>query len=405
MLAQATAQLEHAELGAAHDQPSDHLHHERLRHGDIVACGPDSGPERGLHRPPSCVTYAHDVAGLVVINGRAAMRPQITGVERWAREMTERLPSLRPGAYKVIAPSARFAHAAGHAWEQAALPLLARRARASVVFSPASLAPLAWRRNVVVMHDAVVLRHPELYSRLYIAWERRLLPAIAQRARRVITVSEHSRLEILDLLGPDPELVTVVSPGVDERFTPEADSERARRALGLNARPYVLTVAASGLRKNLLALDVTARRLRAEGLDLVVAGGSRMHLQPETALEGARYVGYVPDEHLPGLYAGAEAFVLPSLHEGFGLPCIEAMATGTPVVASNRAAIPETCGSAALLVDPTDHEALARAVLTAALDKDASEQLRTAGLSRAATFSWDRTVREIDAVLAAEAER
>jgi glycosyltransferase involved in cell wall biosynthesis len=351
------------------------------------------------------VTYAHGVAGPVVINARAAVRPQITGVERWAREMTERLPALRPGAYEVMAPSARFAHAAGHAWEQAALPLLASRARASVVFSPAGLAPLAWRRNVVVMHDAVALRHPELYSRLYIAWEGRLLPAIAQRARRVITVSEHSRLEILELLGPDPERVNVVSPGVDARFTPEADSEHARRALGVNERPYVLTVAASGQKKNLLALDATSRRLREEGLDLVVAGGSRTHLQAESALEGARYVGYVPDEHLPGLYAGAEAFVLPSLHEGFGLPCIEAMAAGTPVVASNRAAIPETCGDAALLVDPTDHEALAQAVLTAALDKNAVERLRAAGLSRAASFSWDRTAEEIDAVLAAEAER
>ena len=351
------------------------------------------------------MTYAHRVAGPVVINARATMRPQITGVERWAREMTERLPALRPGAYEVIAPAARFAHAAGHAWEQAALPLLALRARASVVFSPAGVAPVAWRRNVVVMHDAVALRHPELYSRLYIAWERRLLPAIAQRARRVITVSEHSRLEILDFLGPDPERVTVVSPGVDERFTPEADSERARRALGVAERPYVLTVAATGLKKNLPALDVASRGLRAEGLDLVVAGGSRTHLQPEIALDGARYVGYVPDEHLPGLYAGAEAFVLPSLHEGFGLPCIEAMSAGTPVVASNRAAIPETCGGAALLVDPTDHEALARAVLAAALDKDVSEQLRTAGLARAAMFSWDRSVREIDALLAAEAQR
>jgi glycosyltransferase involved in cell wall biosynthesis len=344
------------------------------------------------------------VAAPILINARAAIRPEITGVERWAREMVQRLPARRPDTYRVVAPPLALAYAAGHAWEQGVLPLTAARARARVLFSPASLAPLACRRNVVLMHDAVILRHPELYSKHYVAWERRVLPAVARRALRVITVSEHSRREIVDLLGPDEGSVTVVSPGVDPRFTPDADAERARRELGIE-RPYVLTVAASGVRKNLRALETTVGRVRAEGLDVVVAGGSRAHLQAETQLEGARYVGYVPEEYLPGLYAGAEAFVLPSLHEGFGLPCIEAMACGTPVVASNRAALPETCGDAALLVDPQDHEALARAVVSAALDPGVSQRLRAAGLSRAATFSWDRAASEIDGLLTREADR
>jgi glycosyltransferase involved in cell wall biosynthesis len=341
--------------------------------------------------------------GLIVINGRAAVRPQITGVERWAREMVRRLPERNPDAYRVITPSARFAHGAGHLWEQAALPLLAARAKARVVFSPASLAPLVWPRSVVLMHDAAVLRHPELYGRAYIAWERRLLPAIARRAMRIITVSEHSRNEIVDLLGADPARIVVVSPGVDERFTPDADVDRARAALGI-AGPYVLTVAASGLRKNLRALSTTARRLRAEGLELVVAGGSRAHLSPEAGVEGARRVGYVPEEHLPGLYAGAAAFVLPSLHEGFGLPCIEAMAAGVPVVASNRVALPETCADAALLVDPEDEGAIADAVLAAALDTSVGNRLRAGGRDRAAAFSWMRAAEEVDAVLRAEAQ-
>jgi glycosyltransferase involved in cell wall biosynthesis len=338
------------------------------------------------------------MSGPIVINARAAIRPEITGVERWAREMTRRLPALRPGAYRVIAPPRRLAHAAGHLWEQGALPVLAARARASVVFSPASLAPLVSRRNVVLMHDAVVLRHPELYGRAYIAWERRVLPAIAQRARRVITVSEHSRREIVEFLGADPGRVFVVSPGVDDRFGPDADAERARAALGLS-RPYVLTVAASGLRKNLRALAESARRLRDEGVDLVIAGGSRAHLSPDASVDGARRVGYVPEEHLPGLYAGAAAFVLPSLHEGFGLPCIEAMASGTPVVASNRTALPETCGDAAILVDPEDHSAIAEAVLAAVRDAQLAGRLRAAGLARAKAFSWEQAAGEVDAVL------
>ncbi|MEA2273114.1 MAG: hypothetical protein QOI98_1822 [Solirubrobacteraceae bacterium] len=328
------------------------------------------------------------------------MRPQITGVERWAREMVRRLPQLRPGAYRVIAPPRRFAHGLGHLWEQGALPLLAARARAELVFSPASLAPLAWPRNVVLIHDAAVLRHPELYSRLYIAGISRLQPLIARQARRIITVSEHSRRELAEWAGVDAARVTVVPGGVDERFTPDADASRSRAALGL-AMPYVLTVAAQGARKNLSALVPAARRLRAEGLELVVAGGTRSHLDPEAAVDGLRSVGYVPDEYLPGLYAGAAAFVLPSLHEGFGLPCIEAMACGAPVVASNRGALPETCGDAALLVDPDDHEAIAEAVLAAALDASVANHLRQAGLARAAGFSWDRAAQQVDAVLSA----
>jgi glycosyltransferase involved in cell wall biosynthesis len=108
-----------------------------------------------------------------------------------------------------------------------------------------------------------------------------------------------------------------------------------------------------------------------------------------------RWLGHVPDEDLPGLYAGARCFVLPSLYEGFGLPCLEAMACGTPVVASNAGALPDTCGGAALLVDPSDPTAIADAVERAIGD----DRLRAAGLVRAGMFSWDRAAREIDALL------
>ena len=112
-----------------------------------------------------------------------------------------------------------------------------------------------------------------------------------------------------------------------------------------------------------------------------------------------RSLGYVDDADLPGLYAGARAFVLPSRYEGFGLTCLEAMACGTPVVAADRAALPETCGDAALLVDPDDGAALTRAVRIAATDPAAREALRAAGLRRAAQFSWDRTAARVDALL------
>jgi glycosyltransferase involved in cell wall biosynthesis len=266
------------------------------------------------------------------------------------------------------------------------------------VFSPANLAPLAWPRNVLVMHDAAVLREPDAYSRVYRAWHARAGLACARRAEAVITVSEFSRRELIDLAGLDPSRLTVIAGGVDGRFGPEADPAAAARRLGLE-RPYVLTVATDDRRKNVEKLGAVATALAQQGIELVWAGDRRPYFATAAAGSGVRSLGYVNDADLPGLYAGARAFVLPSRYEGFGLTCLEAMACGTPVVAANRAALPDTCGGAALLVDPDDGEALTRAVLIAAGDVAAREALRAAGLRRAAQFSWETTAARVDALL------
>jgi glycosyltransferase involved in cell wall biosynthesis len=323
---------------------------------------------------------------VIALNARAAARPELGGVERWARELAARLPAL--GGYEVVRPPATLSHRAGHAWEQLVLPARARKA--GLLLNPANLAPLVFPRNAVVIHDAAALRHPGWYSPLYGRWQRGVLPVIAKRARIVITVSEFSRREIAELLHVDAH---VVPGGVDPRFHPRADPEPARAALGL-IRPYVLTVASRIARKNLSSLDATCRRLGNEGMDLVAAGGERPQFAGEAA-SPARALGHVPDAHLPGLYAGAAAFVLPSWHEGFGLTCIEAMACGVPVVAARAGALPETCGDAARYADPFDPDDIATQVLAAIGD----DRLREAGPQRAALFTWERTARELDALL------
>jgi glycosyltransferase involved in cell wall biosynthesis len=328
----------------------------------------------------------------VLIDGRAAVRPELGGVERWARELCARLPALRPERYEVATPPAALAHRAGHAWEQGVLPFRARRA--ALLLGPANLAPVAFPRNVVVIHDAAVLREPSWYSTAYARWHGALLPRLARGARRVITVSEFSARELRELLGVE---AAVVPGGVDERFRPDADPAPARAALGLD-RPYVLTVASRIARKNLDALSVASERLARRGVDLVAAGGERPQFRAAAARPGPRDLGPVPDAHLPGLYAGASAFVLPSLYEGFGLPCMEAMACGTPVVAADAGALPETCGDAALYADPRDPDAIAAAV-EQALEPQTAERLRRAGSQRAAAFTWDRTARGVDAVI------
>ena len=318
-------------------------------------------------------------------------------MERWARELTVRLPALAPEAYAVLRPPPRLVHRAGHAWEQFVLPLRAARLGASALLGPANLAPLGFPRNVIVIHDAAALRHPEWYSGAYAAWQRRLLPSLARRALHLVTVSEFSRGELVELLGAAPDWVSVVAGGVDAAFTPGADPEPARRAHGLE-RPYVLCVASHTARKNLAALVPAARVLAAEGVEVVVAGGHRPQFAAERGLEGLRLLGPVQDALLPGLYAGAELFALPSLYEGFGLPVLEAMACGTPVVAADATALPVTAGGAARLAAP-DGEAMRDAIVGLLGDRAEGERLRAAGLIRAAPFTWERTAREVDAVL------
>jgi len=349
--------------------------------------------------------------GPVAINARAAVRDELGGVERYARELALRLPALRPARYRVIVPRRRLRHRAGHAWEQLVLP--AASGDAELIYSPANVAPVLSSRNVVVIHDLAALVHPEAYSTQYVAYQQALLPRLAHRARHLITVSEFSRGELAARLRISPDRISVIPGGVDaERFSDRADAATAARSLGLN-HPYVLAVGTASARKNHAALEPAARELRRRGIELVVAGSVRAYLragwpagsagatdaapEEETSL---RRVGYVPDGLLPGLYAGALALAMPSLHEGFGLPCLEAMACGTPVVAARAGALPETCGDAATLVDPADADGFAQALLGLAHGGGPErERLIAAGRKRVANFTWEHTTRRTDLLL------
>lgn len=335
----------------------------------------------------------------VAIDARAAIRREGGGVERVARELVRRLPALAPERYRVVTPGARFAHRAGHVWEQLALPALARDA--DLILCPANAAPIAGRRNVVFVHDLAPLVEPRWYTGAYGRWHRLLLHSTARNARLAIAPSNAVRDELLDRLGMSAERIAVAPLGVDAaEFDTTVDPEPVRRRLGLE-RPYVLAVGTATARKNLALLDRAAAALADAGLEAVIAGGDRAYMQGDAAGGRARRLGYVPERDLPGLYAGAAVFALPSLYEGFGLPCLEAMASGTPVVTTDRAALPETCGDAALYFDPADPDALTRACLLAAHDAATRDRLVAAGRDRAAGFTWERTASAVDGAIAA----
>jgi glycosyltransferase involved in cell wall biosynthesis len=231
----------------------------------------------------------------------------------------------------------------------------------------------------------------------------------ARRAARVIAVSAHTASDVVARLGVPPERVAVVPNAVGEEFRPEPDARvlaEFRAAKGLPER-FVLFVGTLEPRKNVAGLlRAFARVAAAEPeVPLVIAGGKGWLYDEIFALhkqlglgDRVRFTGYAAAEELPRLYAAATVFVYPSFYEGFGLPPLEAMACGTPVVASNASSLPEVVGEAGLTVDPRDEGALAAALLLLLRDPDRRAALRAAGLARAAGFSWARTVRETRAV-------
>jgi glycosyltransferase involved in cell wall biosynthesis len=277
----------------------------------------------------------------------------------------------------------------------------ARRLGADLIHIPAPLGPLSARIPfVLTIFDVLPIRHPELFTRANNVHSRWLLPRISRAANLIITISEYSRLEICELLELPPDRVMTVYPGVDERFGPTpVDEELLINRFGVRP-PYVLATGTLEPRKNLRSV-LDAFSGLPDDVSLVVAGAHGWHAKPiERALErfGPRAIrtGFLSDEDLVMLYAGAACFVFPSLSEGFGLPPLEAMACGTPVVASNRASLPEALGDAAIMVDPESvgllHDAIRRVITDPAL----AENLRERGLVQAARFTWraaaERTV-------------
>jgi len=283
-------------------------------------------------------------------------------------------------------------------WLPARLPLRARAARLDLLHCPVPLAPVrAGLPLVVTVYDAMPLRHPEWFPRANVAQVRLVATRALRRAAAVVCASEHARRDIADAFGLDPARIHVAPLGVDPRFSPGPTAPGLPERFGITS-PYVLCVATLQPRKNLRGALAAFERLVADGAphQLAIVGARGWRDAPELrALRESpvahRVVapGRVSDDDLVGLMRGAAAAAVPSLYEGFGLPALEAMACGAPVVCSDRTALPELVGDAAELADPEDVEALT-AALARALEPGRAAELRVAGPHRAAEFTWAR---------------
>jgi glycosyltransferase involved in cell wall biosynthesis len=293
--------------------------------------------------------------------------------------------------------------------EQFRIPLALKREKVMLFHAPHYvLPPLIGCRSVVTIHDCIHLMFPQyLPNRLAYYYARASISLAARRATRVLTVSERSKHDILRFVNAPPEKIDVIYNAYDERFAVEPREEdviRVRERYQLHDE-FVLYAGNVKPHKNLERLIQAFNLVRARGLDhlkLVLIGDEiskyaalRRAVHQHQLHKYVRFLGYMPEETLAVMYRLAGAFVFPSLYEGFGLPPLEAMASGTPVVTSNASSLPEVAGDAAMLVDPYDPEAIADGMYRVLTDEALRRDLRQRGLARARQFSWEASVRRV----------
>ena len=339
-----------------------------------------------------------------------------TGVHRVAAELLAAVDDLRladeaRGAWSLLAPrdarhlpdlqtiaQRRAGVTTWQPWEQLDLPVLTRNAP---LLSLCNLAPLAHPASVVMMHDAQVFSSPSSYSAQFRLLYRNLQPRLGRRALRVLTVSAFSKAELARYGVAPEDKIHVVPNGCDHLLRIASDASVVN-ALALDGRPFVLALANTQTHKNIDVLLRAFDRRPLEELRLVLVGKADRAAFESKGLQvpdGVVFAGGVSDAGFRALYEAATCLAFPSTTEGFGLPPLEAMSLGCPVIAAPCGALPETCGDAALYAQPHDPEAWVRAILGLVNDPQLRSRLIAAGRVRAACYTWSASAGRLLKVL------
>lgn len=337
---------------------------------------------------------------MICVNARFLTRA-ITGAQRYAVEIAREMVQLDPQVRLVAPRQVMHGELAqqlgvdfvgrrqGIAWEQLDLPRYLRRAGSPLLIGMSFTAPLRYSPSIVTVHDVCFTRR-DWVSRGFYHYYGYLVPRLCRRAAKVVTVSEFSKREIVAHLGVPADKIEVVWNAVAPDLLRAAED-----AVDNPHGAYVLGVATLQKRKNFAALIRAFRRVRDRGTKLVIVGSADRKVygeQPGLAelLDDPRVhlTGYVSDAELAGLYRHARVFCYPSLYEGFGIPPIEAMSLGCPVITSNVSSLPEVCGDAAHYVDPHDEADIAGAIERVLGDPDYRGELVARGYERVKRYDW-----------------
>ena len=324
-------------------------------------------------------------------------------------EDREMLAALGENFRPVVATAGNYSVA-----EQVTIPWALKREGVTLFHAPHYvLPPLVRCQSVVTIHDCIHLMFPQyLPNRVALTYAKTSIDMAARRATRVMTVSESSKRDILRFVDTEPEKIDVIYNAYDDRFAIDPREEEVVRVSERYQLQSEFVLYAGNVKphKNLERLIEAFYLVRKRGLDhlkLVLIGDE---ISKYTALRRAvhkyqlhkyvRFLGYLPEETLAVMYRLAGVFVFPSLYEGFGLPPLEAMASGTPVVTSNVSSLPEVAGDAAVLVDPYDPRAISDGIYRVLTDERLRRDLRHKGVARAGQFSWEQSVRRVRAIYA-----
>jgi glycosyltransferase involved in cell wall biosynthesis len=331
----------------------------------------------------------------ILVNARS-LTAGITGVQRYTDELCKRLD----GRIEMVSPGRPMHGPMGHLWEQLLLPGLAA---GRVLWSPANAGPVSLTRQVVTFHDIAVLDHPEWFGKRFAAWYRWLVPRLARRVKKIVAVSEFTKSRLVDSLGVEASKIAVIPNGVDERFRQASQVEycELRRRLPVPRSAYVLSVGSLEPRKNLARLLEAWSRCVDHippSVWLVISGiqGTSRVFRNKPAMSLPRRVhltGYVPERELPALYRGALTLVYPSVYEGFGLPALEAMASGVPPIVGDNTSLPEIVSDAGLCIDPHNVDAIAGAIIRMVNEVDLREEFSRRSLERSRLFDWNQAAR------------
>jgi glycosyltransferase involved in cell wall biosynthesis len=331
-----------------------------------------------------------------IVNARFLTQP-ITGVQRFAIEISKQLKKANP-AIIFVAPNrilhhdlARdldvqiFGELSGHLWEQIELPFYLRQQQSPLLINLANTAPISYNNYVATIHDLSFLQFPQSYSRKFYYYYKFLIPKVAHKAKVIITVSENAKLNISKILQVNPAKIHVVPNAVS------SDIEIPKQSASTYGR-YILSVASINPIKNINGLIEAFNMINLPNLNLVIAGASNASFPKQkinTEQKNIIFTGHISSiEKLFSLYANAEAFVLSSFYESFGIPNLEAMKCRCPVITSDVGALREVCGEAALYINPYDTSSIAAAIKEVLTNTTLRQMLITKGTERVKNFAW-----------------